>query len=252
MCYHKCTWKKKWMSPTVLKWQPLFLFLEFISLFFSHGKIFLRSFIYHSYESTSRRAQVHEDLCSGGSRGAPPAHTPLWVHILSFWHTNFSKHSCLGSWCHPYEVGAPYGKSWIRHRYVSFLSPSVIRARELQYISPFRVFGFFDALQKSKHDMVYKQMWQIEHRHVLWHLFGTWVCNWAIIGLTNETCCHKFCWIEASDNDFSTHRKLYVGFLCSLHHKKFYAVILERIYMHYIHILYMYNLHALYTYTIHV
>ena len=35
----------------------------------------------------------------GGSRGAPPACTP-WVQILSFWHTNFSKRSRLGSW-HP-------------------------------------------------------------------------------------------------------------------------------------------------------
>ena len=33
--------------------------------------------------------------------------SPLWVQILSFWHTNFSKCSCLGSWHPPYEVSAP-------------------------------------------------------------------------------------------------------------------------------------------------
>ena len=38
--------------------------------------------------------------------GATSMH-PLWVQILSFWHTIFSKHSCLGSWCPPYEVGNP-------------------------------------------------------------------------------------------------------------------------------------------------
>ena len=42
-------------------------------------------------------------------QGAPPACTPLWVQILSFWHTNFSKRSRLGSW------RPPYGKSWIRY-----------------------------------------------------------------------------------------------------------------------------------------
>ena len=32
---------------------------------------------------------------------------PLRVQILSFWHTNLLKRSCLGSWHPPYEVGAP-------------------------------------------------------------------------------------------------------------------------------------------------
>ena len=40
--------------------------------------------------------------------GVPPARAPpLRVQVLSFWHTNFSKQSHLGSWCPPYEVGAP-------------------------------------------------------------------------------------------------------------------------------------------------
>ena len=40
----------------------------------------------------------------GGAAGA----YPLRVQILSFWHTNFSKRSCLGSWAPPpYEVGTP-------------------------------------------------------------------------------------------------------------------------------------------------
>ena len=38
----------------------------------------------------------------GGSRGR---RRPF--QILSFWHTNFLKRSHLGSWCPPYEVGAP-------------------------------------------------------------------------------------------------------------------------------------------------
>ena len=46
-------------------------------------------------------------------RGAPPAHAPLRVQILSFWHKSFSKHSHLGSW-HPLQGRRPpYGKSWI-------------------------------------------------------------------------------------------------------------------------------------------
>ena len=40
----------------------------------------------------------------GGCRQCVP---PLRVQILSFWHTKFSKHSCLGSWHPPYKVGAP-------------------------------------------------------------------------------------------------------------------------------------------------
>ena len=39
----------------------------------------------------------------GGSTGMRPPRG----QILSFWHTNFSKRSCLGSWRSPYEVGAP-------------------------------------------------------------------------------------------------------------------------------------------------
>ena len=47
--------------------------------------------------------------------GAYPAHAPR-VQILSFRHTKCSKHNHLGSQHHPpYEVDAPYGKSWIRH-----------------------------------------------------------------------------------------------------------------------------------------
>ena len=48
-------------------------------------------------------------------QGAPPVCSPLRVQILSFWHTNFSKRSCLGSWCPPTRTAPPYGKSWIRH-----------------------------------------------------------------------------------------------------------------------------------------
>ena len=52
----------------------------------------------------------------GRSRGCHRCMSPPRVQILSFWHTNFTKCSCLGSWRPPYEVGAPpYGKSWIHH-----------------------------------------------------------------------------------------------------------------------------------------
>ena len=40
-------------------------------------------------------------------RGRTRRTPPLRVPILSFWHTNFTKHSCVGSWRSPYEVGAP-------------------------------------------------------------------------------------------------------------------------------------------------
>ena len=55
-----------------------------------------------------------QSISIGGS-GGRHRHAPPRVPILSFWHTNFSKRSHLGSWCPPYEVGAPYRKSWIRH-----------------------------------------------------------------------------------------------------------------------------------------
>ena len=47
----------------------------------------------------------------GGAAGA----RPLMVQILSFWHTNFTKRSHLGSWRPPIRLAPPYGKSWIRH-----------------------------------------------------------------------------------------------------------------------------------------
>ena len=53
---------------------------------------------------------------SGGSRNTP-AHVPLLrVPILSFWHTNFTKRSCIGS-CPPPQRGwrPSYGESWICH-----------------------------------------------------------------------------------------------------------------------------------------
>ena len=40
-------------------------------------------------------------------QGPHPAHAPLRDPILSFRHTNFTKHSCLGSPRPPYEVHAP-------------------------------------------------------------------------------------------------------------------------------------------------
>ena len=54
--------------------------------------------------------------------GAPLAHAPIQVQILSFWHTNFSKRSHLGSWRPPYEVGAPptgnpgSATAWLHHK----------------------------------------------------------------------------------------------------------------------------------------
>ena len=42
-------------------------------------------------------------------QGVPPACTPPTGPVSSFWHTNFSKCSRLGSWRPPYEVGAPHG-----------------------------------------------------------------------------------------------------------------------------------------------
>ena len=59
------------------------------------------------FTTQKRFGQCFAHYASGGSRGAPPAHAPLRVQILSFWHTNFSKCSRLGSWRPPYEVGAP-------------------------------------------------------------------------------------------------------------------------------------------------
>ena len=44
-------------------------------------------------------------------QGAPLARAPLQVQILSFWHTNFSKRSRLGSWHPPTRLAPPYGKS---------------------------------------------------------------------------------------------------------------------------------------------
>ena len=43
----------------------------------------------------------------GGFRGAHAGCAPLRDPILSFWHTNFTKRSHLGSPCPPYEVHAP-------------------------------------------------------------------------------------------------------------------------------------------------
>ena len=43
----------------------------------------------------------------GGFRGAHPARAPPRDPILSFWHTNFTKCSCLGSPRPPYEVHTP-------------------------------------------------------------------------------------------------------------------------------------------------
>ena len=40
-------------------------------------------------------------------QGGAASMCPLRVEILSFQHTNFTKRSRLGSWCPPYEVGAP-------------------------------------------------------------------------------------------------------------------------------------------------
>ena len=44
-----------------------------------------------------------------------PVHNPPKVQILLFWHTNFSKHSRLGSWHPPTRWAPPYRKSWIHH-----------------------------------------------------------------------------------------------------------------------------------------
>ena len=55
------------------------------------------------------------DISIGGFRGAHPARAPLRDPILSFWHTNFTKRSCLGSPRPPTLSTPPYGKSWIRH-----------------------------------------------------------------------------------------------------------------------------------------
>ena len=41
-------------------------------------------------------------------QGALLVHAPLWVQILSFWHTNFLKHSHLGSWCPPWGWHPPW------------------------------------------------------------------------------------------------------------------------------------------------
>ena len=54
-------------------------------------------------------------MISGGSRGRRRRAPPLRVQILSFWHTNFSKRSRLGSWRPPTRSAPPYRKSWIRY-----------------------------------------------------------------------------------------------------------------------------------------
>ena len=54
--------------------------------------------------------------CIGGFRGVRTRCTPVRDPILSFWHTNFTKHSRLGSPRPPLRgPRPPYGKSWIRH-----------------------------------------------------------------------------------------------------------------------------------------
>ena len=51
--------------------------------------------------------------------GAPPAHAPLRVQILSFWHTNFSKCSHLGSWRPP--TGNPGSATGMTGHILAFL-----------------------------------------------------------------------------------------------------------------------------------
>ena len=60
---------------------------------------------------------------SGGSRGATGM-CPLWVQILSFWHTNFSKHSRLGSWHPPMRLVLPLWEilDLLLHRYLRYIS----------------------------------------------------------------------------------------------------------------------------------
>ena len=62
---------------------------------------------------------IHDlsNLCNGKYwriQGAPPA-PPQTTQILSFLHTNFPERRCVGPWYPTYGVGAPFGKSWIRH-----------------------------------------------------------------------------------------------------------------------------------------
>ena len=55
------------------------------------------------------RCGVHKKTITIGGSSGRRRRAPPRVQILSFWHTNFLKRSCLGSW------RPPYGKSWIRH-----------------------------------------------------------------------------------------------------------------------------------------
>ena len=50
--------------------------------------------------------QVIYCIHSGGSRGR--TQRPPRVLILSFWHTNFTKHSCVWSWCPPTRWAPPW------------------------------------------------------------------------------------------------------------------------------------------------
>ena len=67
---------------------------------------------YHGQPTISERSP--SSVADPGGGGATWAHPPR-VQILSFWHTNFSKRSCLGSWRPLQGWRPPYGKSWIRH-----------------------------------------------------------------------------------------------------------------------------------------
>ena len=87
-------------------------------------------------------------LTSGGSRGAPPVHAPPWVQILSFWHTNFSKRSCLGSWHPSTRSMPPYGKSWIRY---CLPCRSHHRASRLRYHSKTKMYLYKSELGTCEH-----------------------------------------------------------------------------------------------------
>ena len=79
----------------------------------------------------------------GGAAGARPPR----VQILSFWHTNFSKRSCLGSWRPPTRSAPPYEKSWIRY-WVCFALSIACKALNIQGIFMERL----GSLQVGKHD----------------------------------------------------------------------------------------------------
>ena len=99
---HKSTLTLKLMGKTI--WSPKHWYQRPYKRLTCHSKNFVKrsspitSTVCNGSFNTPRSTTI------GGSKGGvPDVHLPPppMVPILSFWHTEFSKHSCLGSWRPP-------------------------------------------------------------------------------------------------------------------------------------------------------